>query len=235
MLERVDLRLRVSEEEYERRLAAAQLRVRALHFQMYERQVPVLAVFEGWDAAGKGGAIKRVTATLEPRGYTVHSFAAPRGEEKSHHYLWRFWRVLPRAGHLGIFDRSYYGRVLVERVEGFCSEEEWRRAYREINEFEAQQASFGMVLVKFWMHISKEEQLRRFRTRERDPFRSYKLTEEDWRNRARWSEYEAATEEMLAQTSTAAAPWTVVEADDKYHARLRVLDTLGAALKKAVD
>jgi AMP-polyphosphate phosphotransferase len=234
MLEHVDLRLRVSEEEYERRLAAAQLRVRALHFQMYERQVPVLAVFEGWDAAGKGGAIKRVTATLEPRGYTVHSFAAPRGEEKSHHYLWRFWRVLPRAGHLGIFDRSYYGRVLVERVEGFCSQEEWRRAYREINEFEAQQASFGMVVVKFWMHISKEEQLRRFRTRERDPFRSYKLTEEDWRNRARWSEYEAATEEMLDQTSTAAAPWTVVEADDKYHARLRVLDTLGAALKKAV-
>ena len=234
MLESVDLRLRVSEEEYERRLAAAQLRVRALHFRMYERQVPVLAVFEGWDAAGKGGAIKRVTATLEPRGYTVHSFSAPRGEEKSHHYLWRFWRVLPRAGHLGIFDRSYYGRVLVERVEGFCSEEEWRRAYREINEFEAHQAAFGMVIVKFWLHISKEEQLRRFRTRERDPFRSYKLTEEDWRNRARWSEYEAATEEMLAQTSTPAAPWTVVEADDKYHARLRVLDTLGAALKKAV-
>jgi AMP-polyphosphate phosphotransferase len=234
MLERVDLRLKVSDEEYERRLAAAQLRVRALHFQMYERQVPVLAVFEGWDAAGKGGAIKRVTATLEPRGYTVHSFSAPRGEEKSHHYLWRFWRVLPRAGHLGIFDRSYYGRVLVERVEGFCSEEEWRRAYREINEFEAQQTSFGMVVVKFWLHISKEEQLRRFRTRERDPFRSYKLTEEDWRNRARWSEYEAATEEMLAQTSVPTAPWTVVEADDKYHARLRVLDTLADAMKKAV-
>ena len=232
MLERVDLRLKVSDEEYERRLAAAQLRVRALHFQMYERQVPVLAVFEGWDAAGKGGAIKRVTATLEPRGYTVHSFSAPRGEEKSHHYLWRFWRVLPRAGHLGIFDRSYYGRVLVERVEGFCSEEEWRRAYREINEFEAQQTSFGMVVVKFWLHISKEEQLRRFRTRERDPFRSYKLTEEDWRNRARWSEYEAATEEMLAQTSVPTAPWTVVEADDKYHARLRVLDTLADAMKK---
>ncbi len=231
----VDLSLEVSGEEYERRLAAAQLRVRALHFGMYERKVPVLAVFEGWDAAGKGGAIKRVTATLEPRGYTVHSFAAPRGDEKSHHYLWRFWQTLPRAGHLGVYDRSYYGRVLVERVEGFCAEEEWKRAYREINEFEAHQTSFGMVVVKFWLHISKEEQLRRFRNRERDPFRAHKLNEEDWRNRARWAEYEAAIEEMLARTSTVTAPWTVVEADDKYHARLKVLDTLADAVKKAVD
>jgi AMP-polyphosphate phosphotransferase len=234
MLSEVDLTLRVKGEEYERRLAAAQLRVRMLHFRMYERQVPVLAVFEGWDAAGKGGAIKRITATLEPRGYTVHSFAAPRGEEKCHHYLWRFWRTLPRAGHLGIFDRSYYGRVLVERVEGFCSEQEWRRAYREINEFEAHQASAGMVVVKFWLHISKEEQLQRFRNRERDPFRSHKLSEEDWRNRARWAEYEAATEEMLARTATTVAPWTVVEADDKYHARLKVLDTLADAIETAV-
>jgi polyphosphate kinase 2 (PPK2 family) len=191
-------------------------------------------VFEGWDAAGKGGAIKRVTETLEPRGYTVSSFAAPRGEEKTHHYLWRFWRVLPRAGHLGVFDRSYYGRVLVERVEGFCSEAEWRRAYREINEFEAQQASFGMVICKFWLQVSAEEQLRRFRERERDPFRQYKLTPEDWRNRARWAEYEAAVEDMLHETSTPAAPWTVVEANDKRHARVKVLTTVTAALRGAL-
>jgi len=229
-----DLSRKLAPKEYEKAIAAEQLRLRGLHFRMYERQVPVLAVFEGWDAAGKGGAIKRVTETLEPRGYTVSSFAAPRGEEKTHHYLWRFWRTLPRAGHLGIFDRSYYGRVLVERVEGFCAEDEWRRAYGEINEFEAQQASFGMVIRKFWMHISKEEQLRRFQTRKRDPFRSYKLTAEDWRNRARWAEYEAAVEEMLHRTSTPIAPWTVVEADDKLHARVKVVRTLAGAIEEAV-
>ncbi|HUG55236.1 MAG TPA: hypothetical protein VMR21_16635 [Vicinamibacteria bacterium] len=234
VLARVDLSRRLAEKAYEKRIAAEQLRLRALHFEMYERQVPVLAVFEGWDAAGKGGAIKRVTETLEPRGYTVSSFSAPRGEEKTHHYLWRFWHALPRTGHLGIFDRSYYGRVLVERVEGFCSEEEWRRAYREINEFEAHQAAFGMVVRKFWLHISKEEQLRRFQTRERDPFRSHKLTAEDWRNRARWPEYEAAVEEMLTRTSTPQAPWTVVEADDKLHARVKVVRTLADAIERAV-
>jgi polyphosphate kinase 2 (PPK2 family) len=230
-----DLRRALPPREYEKAMAAEQLRLRAVHFRMYERRVPVMAVFEGWDAAGKGGAIKRVTETLEPRGYSVSSFAAPRGEEKTHHYLWRFWRSLPRAGHLGIFDRSYYGRVLVERVEGFCAEDEWRRAYREINEFEAQQASFGMVILKFWLHISKEEQLRRFQTRERDPFRSHKLTAEDWRNRARWAEYEQAAEDMITQTSTGVAPWTVVEADDKLHARVKVVRTLADAIAEAVD
>ena len=233
MLAKADLSRALTAKQYEKRIAAAQLRLRELHFRMYERQVPVLAVFEGWDAAGKGGAIKRVTETLEPRGYTVSSFSAPRGEERTHHYLWRFWRTLPRAGHLGIFDRSYYGRVLVERVEGFSAEEEWRRAYREINEFEAQQASFGMVVQKFWLHISKEEQLRRFQTRERDPFRSHKLTPEDWRNRARWARYEEAVEEMLVRTSTRVAPWTVVEADDKLYARVKVVETLADAIAAA--
>jgi polyphosphate kinase 2 (PPK2 family) len=223
------------EKPYRERIAAQQLRLRRLQFTMYEEQVPVLAVFEGWDAAGKGGAIKRVTQVLEPRGYTVSSFAAPRGDEMTHHYLWRFWRALPRAGHLGIFDRSYYGRVLVERVEGFCAEEEWRRAYREINEFEAHQASFGMVVQKFWLHISKEEQLRRFRNRERDPFRAHKLSAEDWRNRARWKEYAQAAEEMLARTSTPYAPWTVVEADDKNYARVKVARTLADAIERAVS
>jgi polyphosphate kinase 2 (PPK2 family) len=233
-LENVDLGRRLGRAEYDRRIAAQQLRMRELHFRMYERKVPVLAVFEGWDAAGKGGAIKRVTATLEPRGFTVSSFAAPRGDEKSHHYLWRFWRALPRAGHLGVFDRSYYGRVLVERVEGFCSEDEWRRAYREINEFEEHQTSFGMVVRKFWMHVSPEEQLRRFRDRERDRFRAHKLNAEDWRNRARWKEYAAAVEEMLARTSTTTAPWTVVEADDKLYARVKVLKTLADAVQGAL-
>ena len=233
-LDAVDLGRRLARKDYERTVAAQQLRMRELHFRMYERRVPVLAVFEGWDAAGKGGAIKRVTATLEPRGFTVSSFSVPRGEEKSHHYLWRFWRALPRTGHLGIFDRSYYGRVLVERVEGFCSEEEWKRAYREINEFEEHQASAGMVIRKFWLHVSPEEQLRRFRDRERDPFRSHKLTEEDWRNRARWKAYAAAVEEMLERTSTSMAPWTVVEADDKLYARVKVLTTLADAVERAL-
>jgi AMP-polyphosphate phosphotransferase len=235
LLDALDLSLKLDEATYERRILEEQLRLRKLHFRMYEEQVPLLAVFEGSDAAGKGGAIKRITETLEPRGYTVSSFSAPRGEEKTHHYLWRFWRALPRAGHLGVFDRSYYGRVLVERVEGFCSEPEWRRAYREINDFEAQQASFGMVICKFWLQVSFDEQLRRFRDRERDPFRQYKLTPEDWRNRARWGEYAAAVEEMLAFTSTPDAPWTVVEADDKFHARVKVLSTVNAALEAALE
>jgi polyphosphate kinase 2 (PPK2 family) len=230
----VDLSPKLAEKTYWRRLTSAQLRLRELHHRIYDEQIPVLAVFEGWDASGKGGAIKRITETLEPRGFTVTSIAAPRGEEKTHHYLWRFWRTMPRAGHLGIFDRSYYGRVLVERVEGFCAEEEWRRAYREINEFEAHQVSYGMVIRKFWMQISREEQLRRFRDRERDPFRSYKLTPEDWRNRARWNEYTSAVQEMLEKTSSAHAPWTVVEAEDKYFARVKVVETLADAVEDAL-
>src|SRR5262245_17067724 len=234
MLENADLDKKLSEKQYWKRIARQQVRLRQLQFKMYDEQVPVLALFEGWDAAGKGGAIKRISETLEPRGYTVSSFSAPRGEEKTHHYLWRFWRVLPRAGHLGIFDRTYYGRVLVERVEGLISEDEWRRAYREINEFEAHQASFGMVIVKFWLQIGKDEQLRRFKDRERDPFRSYKLTGEDWRNRAKWDAYSGAIEEMLARTSTPYAPWTIVEANDKYHARVKVVKTLADAIEEAL-
>jgi polyphosphate kinase 2 (PPK2 family) len=234
ILERFDLTRRLSERQYWRRIGALQLRLRELQFRSYAAQVPVLAIFEGWDAAGKGGAIKRITQTLEPRGYTVSSFAAPRGDEKTHHYLWRFWKALPRAGHLGIWDRSHYGRVLIERVEEFTSPPEWQRAYAEINQFEAHQTGFGMLVCKFWLHISQDEQLRRFRGRERDPFRSYKLTAEDWRNRARWDAYEAAVEEMLERTSTPRAPWTVVEANDKFHARVKVLKTLVKAWEQAL-
>jgi polyphosphate kinase 2 (PPK2 family) len=232
MLERLDTKKRLPESEYGKQISAEQTKLRQLHWAIFRKQIPVLCMFEGWDAAGKGGAIKRVTEALDPRGFTVKAYAAPHGEERTHHYMWRFWRFLPRAGHLTIHDRTYYGRVLVERLEGFCSEEEWKRAYREINEFEAHQRSFGMVICKFWLHITPDEQLRRFKSRERDPYRSYKLTEEDWRNRAKWGDYSQAIEELLERTSTAAAPWTVVEANDKYYARVKVLRTINRAISE---
>lgn len=225
MLEKLDMTKKLNKTEYSEQIKSAQSRLRKLEHKMYKKKLPVLCVFEGWDAAGKGGAIKRLTEMLDPRGFTVSSYAAPLGEDRSHQYLWRFWRNLPRTGHLAIFDRSYYGRVLVERVEGFAKEAEWQRAYQEINEFESHQAAFGMVVCKFWLHITPEEQLRRFRGRELDPFRQYKLTEEDWRNRAKIPEYTAAVEDMLVRTSTPHAPWTVVEANDKQYARVKVVET----------
>jgi len=225
MLEKLDMTKKLNKTEYSEQIKSAQSRLRKLEYKMYKKKLPVLCVFEGWDAAGKGGAIKRLTEMLDPRGFTVSSYAAPLGEDRSHQYLWRFWRNLPRTGHLAIFDRSYYGRVLVERVEGFANEAEWQRAYQEINEFESHQAAFGMVVCKFWLHITPEEQLRRFRGRELDPFRQYKLTEEDWRNRAKIPEYTAAVEDMLVRTSTPHAPWTVVEANDKQYARVKVVET----------
>jgi polyphosphate kinase 2 (PPK2 family) len=234
MLERLNMKLKLDEKQYRQQLAAAQEELHGLHFQIFKEQVPVLCVFEGWDAAGKGGAIKRLAECLDPRGFSVETFAAPKGDERTHHYLWRFWTRLPRAGHLTIFDRSHYGRVLVERVEGFCSGNEWSRAYREINEFEAHQTGFGMVICKFWLHITPQEQLRRFKSRERDPYRSYKLTEEDWRNRAKTPEYTQAVEEMLERTSTSTAPWTVVEANDKWHARVKIVRTVARAIKGAL-
>jgi len=232
MLERINMNRKLSEKQYSEQMGKLQVRLRELEFKAFRRKVPVLCVFEGWDAAGKGGAIKRVTEMLDPRGFTVNAYAAPKGEEKTHHYLWRFWRNLPRTGHFAIFDRSYYGRVLVERVEHFCHENEWRRAYREINEFEGQQQSFGTVICKFWLQITKQEQLRRFKSREIDPYRSYKLTEEDWRNRAKWNEYTQAVEDMLLHTSTPYAPWTVVEANNKWFARVKVLQTVVGAMEK---
>ena len=230
----VNMPQRLSSADYKEQTPELQARLLKAEFAIYRCQVPVLCLFEGWDAAGKGGAIKRIAAPLDPRGFSVVSFAAPRDEEKVHHYLWRFWKNLPRAGHLTIFDRSYYGRVLVERVEGFAKEAEWRRAYQEIFEFERQQVSFGMVIVKFWMHITPAEQLKRFRARELDPFRSYKLTEEDWRNRQKWDAYTAAAEEMFARTSTPEAPWTIVPANDKLFARHAVLRTLVKAIEARI-
>lgn len=228
MLETLDLNQTLERAEYEQRKLLYQLQLRELAYQLYVRKRSAVVVYEGWDAAGKGGSIRRVTEHLDPRGYEVFAIAAPHGEEKTHHYLWRFWTRLrpPDERQVMIFDRSWYGRVLVERVEGFCSDGEWKRAYREINEFERQLRDAGMIVVKFWIHITPEEQLRRFKEREQIPHKHWKLTEEDWRNREKWPQYEQAVEDMLVNTSTIDAPWTVVEGNHKWFARVKCLRTL---------
>jgi polyphosphate kinase 2 (PPK2 family) len=214
VLGRVDLQLRLEQKAYDRELKELQAKLHLLGLEVYRQHRPVALVFEGWDAAGKGGAIKRLTEKLDPRGYIVHAIAAPAGEDKAHHYLYRFWRRLPARGELAIFDRSWYGRVLVERIEGFAREDEWQRAYAEINEFERQLVEFGTIVCKFWLHISPDEQLRRFEERKNVPYKAWKLTDDDWRNREKWPQYEQAADEMLLRTCTPAAPWTVVESED---------------------
>ena len=228
MLELVDLSKQMPRDEYTTQLAVCQLALRNLAHQLYRQKRSLVVVYEGWDAAGKGSNIRRVTEKLDPRGYEVWSIAAPEGEERSHHYLWRFWRRLqpPSEKQVLIFDRSWYGRVLVERVEGFCREDEWQRAYREINDFERQLTDAGIIVVKFWLHVSKDEQLRRFEERRATPHKQWKLTGEDWRNREKWDAYEEAVEEMLHRTSTAIAPWRVVESDSKWFARVKALRIL---------
>ncbi len=234
-LKKVDPGLTISREKYREELDALQEEVGHLAHQIYVDRVPVVVVYEGWDAAGKGGNIKRLTQSMDPRGYEVFPVAAPNDIERKHHYLWRFWRDIPKAGHVGIYDRSWYGRVLVERVEGFCTEDEWRRAYQEINEFERQLTSYGTVLVKFWLQIDKDEQLRRFEARQQDPHRKWKITDEDWRNRDKWDQYQEAVRDMLVQTSTETAPWTVVESNSKHYARLKALRTVVASIRQALD
>jgi polyphosphate:AMP phosphotransferase len=231
-LAKIDLGLKLESDEYKTRLRDAQLELRKLQLSVHKEKIPVLLLFEGWDAAGKGGAIKRLTDILDPRSYKVNAFAAPTDEENKYHYLWRFSRRLPGGGTIGIFDRSWYGRVLVERVEGFATEAEWRRAYREINEFEGQLITAGYVLLKFWLHLSPEEQLKRFESRKNDVFRSYKLTDEDWRNREKWPLYDVAVNHTIARTSTPAAPWTIVPGDDKYYARVFIIETVIDAIQK---
>jgi polyphosphate kinase 2 (PPK2 family) len=228
MLEKIDLAKSLTREEYTRDLLSFQLQLRELAYQLYVQKRTLVIVYEGWDAGGKGGNIKRVTEKLDPRGYEVIPIAAPKGEDATHHYLWRFWRRLrpPDEKQILLFDRSWYGRVMVERIEGFCTEEEWKRAYREINEFERQLVDYGMIMAKFWIHISYDEQLRRFEERQGTAYKSWKLTDEDWRNRARWDQYEAAVEDMLLRTSTLTAPWTIVEGNDKWYARVKTLRTL---------
>jgi polyphosphate kinase 2 (PPK2 family) len=235
MLETLDLTHKLERAEYIRQLARRQIQLRELGFQVYQQKRPVVIVFEGWDAAGKGGVIKRITEKLDPRGFVVYPISAPHGEDKTKHYLYRFWRRLPERGSIAIFDRSWYGRVLVERVEGFAKENEWKRAFKEINAFERQLHDFTTVVVKFWLHISREEQLKRFEERQRVGYKAWKLTDEDWRNREKWGAYEDAAEEMLVKTSTTLAPWTLVEANDKYWARVKVLSQLVEVLSKELN
>jgi len=234
VLDKVELDQSLKRKEYEEALKEYQVRLRELEFRCFEERRPVIVGYEGWDAAGKGGNIRRVTEALDPRGYSVIPIAAPKGDDATHHYLWRFWRQLPKAGHLAIFDRTWYGRVMVERIEGFCSEAEWRRAYQEINEFELSLTNFGLILVKFWLHISKEEQLRRFKERQKIEYKQYKITDEDWRNREKWDAYRQAVVDMIQNTSTSYAPWTIVEANDKLFARIRALSTIVEALEKGL-
>lgn len=234
LLGAVDLEQTLSDKEYKLRLKRQQVELRELQLKIYNERLPILVIFEGWDAAGKGGAIKRLTDTLDPRSYFVYPFAAPTDEEKVHHYLWRFWRRLPTAGTIGIFDRSWYGRVLVERVERFATDVEWRRAYREINEFEAQLTTAGYVLIKFWLHISPDEQLHRFQSRETDPFKQHKLTPEDWRNRDQWDLYYVAVNQAIQRTHTVHAPWHIIAANDKYYTRVKVIETVTQAIRKAL-
>lgn len=195
----------------------------------------IVFVFEGWDAAGKGGAIRRLTSAIDAQDYRVIPVAKPTDEEKSHHYLWRFWRHVPRAGLVTIYDRSWYGRVLVERLEGFCTEPEWKRAFGEINDFEGQLVEHGTIVVKFWMHVSREEQLRRFREREQTAYKKHKINAEDWRNRRKWHAYEIAVGDMLALTETPAAPWHLVPANNKRHARLEILKTAARSIEEALE
>ena len=234
VLDKLDMTQRLEKREYRRLLATLQGRLNRLQLRAREQKVSTILVFEGWDAAGKGGAIRRINAALDSRGVRVVPIAAPTDEERAQHYLWRFWRHLSRAGRVTIFDRSWYGRVLVERVEGFASEKEWRRAYTEINRFEQQLTDHGIALVKFWMNITKEEQLDRFHEREQTPWKRWKLTDEDWRNRERWEDYEIAVHDMVERTSTRRAPWILVEANDKLFARIKVLESVCDAIEARV-
>jgi len=235
MFEKIDLSKSLTREEYKQQLVQHQVRLGQLGYQIYVQKRPVIIVYEGWDAGGKGGNIKRATEALDPRGYAVHAIAAPAGEDKTHHYLWRFWRRLPERGQIAIFDRSWYGRVMVERIEGFCTEEEWKRAFREINQFERKLVDFGTILIKFWIHISQEEQLARFEARKDTAYKSWKLTDEDWRNRQKWDLYAEAVEDMLLKTSTITAPWTIVEGNSKYYARVKALKTIVEALERELE
>ena len=231
-LSEVSLDKTISDEEYKKELDALQKRLGELHNELYHKKIPVIIAYEGWDAAGKGGNIKRIAAALDPRGYEVHPIASPEPAEKSRHYLWRFWNRLPKDGHIAIFDRTWYGRVMVERLEGFCSENDWQRAYNEINEFEKELADWNAVIIKFWVQIDKDTQLARFTDRQNTPEKQWKITDEDWRNREKWDQYETAIDEMIEKTSTSFAPWHVLESVDKKYARIKALKIVIKAIEK---
>ena len=234
VLRSLDLTRKLEKADYEKELEKYQGRLNLLTRHKNFKDHNVVLVFEGADAAGKGGSIRRITQAIDARLCAITPIAAPTEEERAQPYLWRFWRHLPRKGRFAIFDRSWYGRVLVERVEGFCSEADWMRAYGEINEFEDQMARSGTIVAKFWLTISKEEQLRRFNERKESRFKRFKITDEDWRNRDKWDAYEAAICAMLDRTSTEIAPWTLVESEDKYYGRIKILKTLCARIEAAL-
>ncbi|MCR5586930.1 MAG: polyphosphate:AMP phosphotransferase [Lachnospiraceae bacterium] len=228
----IDLDKKIEDDEYKPRLDALQKKLGELHNEIYKKKIPVIIAYEGWDAAGKGGNIKRLAAALDPRGYEVHPIASPEPDEKARHYLWRFWKRLPKDGHVAIFDRTWYGRVMVERLEGFCSENDWQRAYNEINEFEKELCDWNAVVIKFWVQIDKDTQLARFTDRQNNPEKQWKITDEDWRNREKWDEYEVAINEMIEKTSTTFAPWHILESNDKHYARIKALEIVIDAIEK---
>ncbi len=234
LLDRLDLAKKLDRKDYDQELAKWQGQLARLTRNPKFEKIAVVSAFEGNDAAGKGGAIRRVTSALDARAYDAYPVAAPTDEERAQPYLWRFWRHIPRKGRVAIFDRSWYGRVLVERVEGFCSVTDWMRAYGEINDFEERLFGHGIVVAKFWLSISKEEQYKRFKEREKTAFKRFKITPEDWRNREKWDEYVDAVCDMVDRTSTEHAPWTLVEANDKYYARVKILKTLCERIEAAL-
>lgn len=231
-LSAIPLDRKLDDKDYKKQLKEQQELLAELHQRMYRKKVPAVIAYEGWDAAGKGGNIRRVAEALDPRGYRVVPIAAPSPDELARHYLWRFWTNLPRTGHVAVFDRTWYGRVMVERIEGLCSQEDWRRAYREINEFERQLCDWGAVVIKFWLQIDKDEQFRRFSARQNTPSKQWKITDEDWRNRSKWDQYETCVNEMLQYTSTDFAPWHIIESQDKKYGRIQVLKIITEALRE---
>ena len=225
----------ITAEEYRTELERLQKKLSKLHYKLYRKKIPMIIAYEGWDAAGKGGNIKRVVSALDCRGYEVFPIASPSVEEKSRHFLWRFYNRLPKTGHIAIFDRTWYGRVMVERLEGYCTENDWQRAYNEINEFERDLTDWGAILVKFWVQIDKDTQLERFTERQNTPEKQWKITDEDWRNREKWDLYENAINEMLQKTNTEFAPWTILESNDKHYARIKALKVIIDAIEAKLD
>ena len=234
IMDGLDLTLSIGRKEYKEKLAYYKAMLAHLHQKAVQKKISTTLVFEGPDASGKGGAIRKITTALDARYYKVYGFAAPTDIENAHHYLWRFWNCVPRSGRMTIFDRSWYGRLLVERIERFAGEDEWRRAFSEINDFEDQLMEHGIILAKFWMHVSKEEQLNRFKAREETPHKRWKLCDEDWRNREKWDEYSLAAHEMIQQTSVRNSPWILVENENKLFGRIKVLKSVCKALENAV-
>jgi polyphosphate:AMP phosphotransferase len=235
IIDDLDLSKHLSKDEYKKQLEKYQGRLNLLSRDPRFKKISVIALFEGNDAAGKGGSIRRVTSALDARSYQVIPIAAPTQEELAQPYLWRFWRHVPRIGRVTIFDRSWYGRVLVERVEGYCSESDWMRAYTEINDFENQLATKNIVLVKFWLTVSEEEQLKRFKEREKISFKKFKITEDDWRNREKWGDYKDAVCDMVDRTSTDHCPWNLIESNDKYYGRIKTLKILCKTIEEALE